>query len=164
MTRIAILTGMMTSAIALGGAALAETEIRSVEVTADLDAIGNERAAQYWTDIADDLETAIVSRITDQIVETGGASISVDINELSLASAFQENFGIEDTTLVGQVSILNLQDQSEREFYELTVSYDQALNFFPTTDGAVVTVSMSDKEYYNGMIEAFAENIVAKLQ
>jgi len=160
MKTIALVVATMT----VGSAAFAQTQIGSVGVSVDLDAIENERAAQYWNDIADDLETALVTRLVDQTVEDGGASLSVDINELSLATAFQEDFGIEDTTLVGQVSVLNLQDQSEREFYELTISYDQTASFISTADGGVVSVSMSDKEYYNSMIDAFADNVVAKLQ
>ena len=164
MTNKILTAALMSTAIVAGSAAFAMTEVQSVNVTVDLEAIENERAAQYWTTVADDLETAIVSRLTDQIVETNGASVSVDINELSLATAFQENLGIEDTTLVGQVSVLNLQDQSEREFYELTVDYDQAISFLPTADGDIVAVSMGDKAYYDGMIEAFADNVVSKLQ
>ena len=160
MTAAAFLVATLTA----GSAAFAETEIGSVGVSVDLDAIGNERAAQYWTDIADDLETALVARLVDQTDKDAGASLSVDINELSLATAFQEDFGIEDTTLVGQVSVVNLQDQSERQFYELTISYDQTASFVATGDGEVVSVSMTDKEYYNSMIDAFADNVVAKLQ
>lgn len=145
-------------------AAVASTEIGSVDVRVDLDAIGNERAAQYWTDVADDLEEALVARLTNQIVEEGGASVSVDINELSLATAFEEDFGIEDTKLTGQVSVQNLFDQSVREFYELTVNYDQAARYFPTADGVIAVQAITDQGYYDGMIDAFADNIVAKLQ
>jgi len=136
MTNKILTAALMSTAIVAGSAAFAMTEVQSVNVTVDLEAIENERAAQYWTTVADDLETAIVSRLTDQIVETNGASVSVDI----------------------------IQDQSEREFYELTVDYDQAISFLPTADGDIVAVSMGDKAYYDGMIEAFADNVVSKLQ
>ncbi len=164
MTSKIMTAALMSTALVAGAAAYAKTDITSVSVSVDLEAIENERAAQYWTDVADDLETALVSRLTDHLVETDGATLKVDINELSLATAFQEDFGIEDTTLVGQVSVLNLLDNSEREFYELTINYDQAVSFIPNEEGEVVAVSMSDDAYYQGMIDAFADNVVSKLK
>ncbi len=155
-------SALCAAALLTGSAALAVTPIGNVNVDVDLDAIQNAKAANYWTDIADDLENEIVARLASQIEEQG-ASVSVDIDELSLANTFESTFGWEESYLIGDVSVSNLQDNSDHDFYTLKVSFQQAQAFFP--EGVDFNKLTSDSPYYyESMIDAFADNVVEKLQ
>lgn len=137
------------------------TMVREVDVEADLSAIQNPRAAEYWTDIADDLENAIVARVTDRIDEDG-VRISVDISEVELASTFENLTNVADTRMVGQVNVTSETDNTKFNSYELTLSVEQALPYFPP--GTVVTaITLENRDFYNGMIEAFAQAVVDRL-
>ncbi len=155
-------TTVCAAALIFGGSAIAATPIQSVSVDVDLNAIQNAKAANYWTDVADDLEEEIVSRVTD-IVDEKGASLSIDIDEVSLANSFERTFGWEENFMVGDVLISNPFDNSQHEFYTLKVSFEQAKAYFPeNTDFEAITSDSPD--YYESMIDAFAENVVSKLQ
>ena len=137
------------------------TMVREVDVEADLSAIQNPSAAEYWTDIADDLENAIVARVTDRIDEDG-VRISVDISEVELASTFENLTNVADTRMVGQVHVTSETDNTKFNSYELTLSLEQALPYFPP--GTVVTaITIENRDYYSGMIEAFAQAVVDRL-
>lgn len=137
------------------------TMVREVEVEADLSAIQNPRAAEYWTDIADDLENAIVARLTDRIAEDG-VRVSVDISEVELANTFENLTNIAETRMVGQVNVTSETDNTAFNSYELTLSVEQALPYFPP--GTVVTaITLENRDYYSGMIEAFAQSVVDRL-
>ena len=137
------------------------TTVREVNVEADLSAIQNPRAAQYWTDIANDLENAIVARLTDRIAEDG-VRISVDISEVELANTFENVTNVANTRMVGQVNVTSETDNTKFNSYELTLSVEQALPYFPP--GTVVTaIVIENRDYYNAMIEAFAQSVVDRL-
>ncbi len=149
------------SALALGAAvpAFAETQVKEVEVSIDLDAINNPQAATVWSNIATDLQNAIVGRITDRIDEDG-VKISVDINEVELANSFQSAMGIADSKLAGRINISSETDNSKFATYDLDVSFDQA--YLPVgTDITVLTIE--SPVYYATMIELFAERVVENL-
>lgn len=137
------------------------TTVREVDVEADLTAIQNPAAATYWTDVAEDLENAIVARVTDR-TDPDGVRISVDIAEVSLASMFENLTDAADTRMVGQVNVTSDTDNTKFNSYELTVSIEEALPFFP--QGTVIaTVRRDTPEYYRAMVEAFADAVVRRL-
>lgn len=137
------------------------TTVREVDVEVDLGAIANPAAATYWTNVADDLENAIVARITDR-TDPDGVRIAIDIEEVSLASLYENLTDIADTQMVGQVNITSDTDNTKFNAYELSVRVEEALPFFPP--GTVVTAIVRDTpEYYRAMIEAFADAVVRRL-
>lgn len=137
------------------------TTVREVDVEVDLGAIQNPEAATYWTDVAEDLENAIVARITDR-TDPDGVRISIDIEEVSLASLYENLTDIADTRMVGQVNITSDTDNTKFNSYELSVRVEEALPFFPP--GTVVTAIVRDTpEYYRAMVEAFADAVVRRL-
>lgn len=145
------------------GAAFADenTQIRDVDVEADIAAISNPAAATYWTNVADDLENAIVARITNRTADDG-VKISIDISEVELANAYENVTNIAETKMVGQVNITSETDNTEFNSYELTVSVEEALPFFPPGT-TVVMITRDTPEYYKAMVEAFAESVVNRL-
>lgn len=159
MTRFlsAAAAGLMIGA----GPVLAATMVKDVNVEIDLDAINNPAAAAYWTSAADDLENAIVARLTDRIADDG-LSISVDINELELANSFQTALNVADSRLEGQVKMSSEADATLMKTYDLTVTFDQATLFMP--EGADLAAITSDsRDYYNAMLNAFADKVVENL-
>ncbi len=151
----------LVSALALSPAApaFAQTEVKEVEVSIDLAAIDNAQAASVWSNIATDLENAIVARIADQ-VDDDGVKISIDINEVELANSFQSAMRIAESRLAGRVNISSETDNSKFATYDLEVSFDQA--YLPAgTDVTVLTIE--SPVYYAAMIEIFADRVVEKL-
>lgn len=141
--------------------ALSETRVREVEVTADMTAIQNEKAAAHWVTLADDLENAIVA---DLVGKTGeeGAKILVDIDEVELANTYQELTGAAESRLVGDVAVTHDSDNTKFDAYTLTVTFKEASPFVPQgIDPAKLTAD--SQEYYDAMIKAFADHIVRKL-
>ena len=143
-------------------AAFADVDrVAKVEVTADLTAVQNEKAAAYWSNVSTDLENAIVARLVDRIAETG-ATLSVDIREVELASSFERALNISDAVLVGQVSVTDLTDNSNFEAYELSVSLGTAQVL--SADGQTLTYdSLDTPEAYAALINSFADNVVQRL-
>lgn len=140
----------------------AETIVREVEVSVDMEALQNTNAAAHWTSLADDLENAIVGALVGQTGEEG-AKVSVDIDEVELASSFQSAVGVADSKLIGDVAVTHDSDNTKFDNYELTVTFEQAGPFFlPGTDLSAITTDSA--EYYDAMVAAFADHVVQKLK
>lgn len=140
-------------------AALAAGAVATIEVDADLSAIRNVEAAQVWSTLDTDLETEIAERLVGRI-DDEGASIAVDINEVELANSFTQALGVADSKLIGDVEI-DAPGLFNKIDYTLTVTSEQAIAYYP--DGtSVADLSMGSEIYYQAMLDAFADNIVAK--
>lgn len=153
--------------------------IREIDVTADLSAIEGETAAAYWRDIETDLEAAIALRVDALIAEDPapgasaagpgnetappeGTSILVDIRDVELANAFQRTLELGDAVLVGQVTVVDLEDNSNADGYELSVSLEAARVVLP--EGVkTVTLMPDDTETYALLVDTFAQGVVDRL-
>ncbi len=152
--------GALAAASVLPAFAAVE-KIAKVDVTLDLAAIQNEKAAAYWGTLETDLEAAIGLRVTDRLSETG-ADVLVDIREVELANAFERQLNLADAVLVGQVNIKDDTDNANYNAYELTVSLESAKVVL--AEGEVLDLSGSNtEETYQRLVEAFADAVVARL-
>jgi hypothetical protein len=153
MTRI--ISAGIIAALLTSTAALAQDlpTVKSVDVSVELEAIGNEKAAAYWTSIADDLENAIVARITNQIADDG-VDLTVDIEEVSLSNGFDETLGLADTRIVGTVVQRSETDERRSRTYELSLDVNQSIPMIPA----------DTRVYYDAMISAFAQEVVNRLE
>ena len=142
--------------------ALAEVEkVAEVKVTADVTAIQNEKAAAYWSNIAADLQNAIVSRLVDRVAE-GGATITIDLREVELASSFERAINASDAVLVGQVNVTDDNDNTNFNAYELSVSLGTAASV--SADGTAYYFDTLDTpEAYQALVSSFADNVVKRL-
>jgi hypothetical protein len=136
--------------------------VKSVDVTVELEAIGNEKAAAYWTTIADDLETAIVERITNQIADDG-VDLTVDIEEVSLSNGFDEVLGLADTRLAATVQQKSETDERRSRTYDLSLDVNASLPMMPA-DVDLASLPTDTRVYYDAMIAAFAEEVVKRLE
>jgi hypothetical protein len=152
------------AALTLTTAALAQTgpTVKSVDVSVELDAIGNPAAAAYWTTVADDLENAIVARLTDRIADDG-VNIIIDLNEVSLSGGLTEQLGVADTRLIGDVKMTHDSDNSRFGAYELTVDINSSTPMFPP-ELDVTTIPADSRVYYDAMIATFANRVVERLK
>jgi len=159
MTRFVMST---TAALTLAATtAIAATNVKEIDVEVDLDAIENIQAAQVWTEVGSDLETAIAERLIGQL-DDSGARILIDIDEVQLANSFQQAFGVADSVLVGDVNIKE-PGIANNERYTLTVQAEQLVAYFP--DGTIQgDLTMGSEVYYTAMVNAFADNVVEKLK
>lgn len=156
-----LLSTTLLALVAATSTGFAATMVKEIEVSADLTAIKNPLAATYWTDLSDDVENAIVARLTDRISEDG-VSISIDLSEVELSNSFQEALNIADTSLVADVKVSSDTDNSAHNTYNLTVNINQAMLFLPEgTD--VSQLSQDSTEYYDALINAFADAVVVRL-
>lgn len=156
---------LFTTAAALMMAPMAfaqPTPVQEVKVTADITAIDNAEAAKYWTNVATDLQNALLARLVDRTADKG-SKISIDIDELSLANSFQNKLGLEDSLLAGSVAITSDVDNAKFDGYELAVSAKAAQAF--SKDGQPLAGSLSDApQYYDALINAFADGVVSRLK
>jgi len=142
--------------------ALAKVMVRDIEVATDIEAMENRKAAAYWANISDDIESAMMERL---VGETGdeGSRIVVDIDEVELANSYESALGVAESRLKGNVVVLNDQDNTKYDAYDLTVTFaDAGPYFLPGTDLSLVTSDSA--EYYDAMITAFADHIVENLK
>ncbi|MGB8813899.1 MAG: hypothetical protein WCC57_12000 [Paracoccaceae bacterium] len=135
--------------------------IKEIDVQVDLTAVTNPAAAARYANIAADLQSAVAARLTDRIADEG-AKVTIDVSEVELSNSFQDALGLADSTLVGDVKITDSNDNTHFKAFNLTVNIGQAKTFF--AEGVDVTVqNASTDDYYHAMIEAFAENVVIRL-
>lgn len=152
----------LSVAVLAGTTALAAVDkVSEVTVTADVTAIQNEKAAAYWSNVAADVENAIVTRLVDRI-EEGGATINVDLREVELASSFERAINASDAVLVGQVNVSNLNDNTNFNAYELSISLGTAASV--SADGKTFYYDTLDTpEAYQALVNSFADNVVMRL-
>lgn len=142
-------------------AATAAITVKDVNVEADLSAIANEQAATYWTNIASDIETAVVERLVGRI-DDDGANITIRIREVALANAFQTQLGLEEPVLAGRVIVSSERADGGNDVYDLTITIQAAQTMLPEgVDRAVPFAPTA--EYYRAMVNAFADNVVQRL-
>jgi hypothetical protein len=135
--------------------------VSEVSVAADISAIGNEDAAQFWSSIAEDLENAILAGVLDRI-EDEGVRISVRLEEVALANAFERNFDLEQSVLVGQVKITDDNNNANFNSYELSVSLS-GVTAVDETGEPLLFENVENQRAYETLIAAFADGVVTRL-
>lgn len=154
----------LSAAALVCSAALAQDAptVKAIDVTVDMDAIGNAKAADYWKAVETDLEAAVLSRLTDRIAEDG-STIEIDISEVELANGFTESLGIEDSVLKGAVHQKHDTDNGRFDSYELTVDYDLAAPALGESFDPNASAEDSHRAYL-ALVDAFAARVVENLK
>ena len=138
----------------------AETMVKDIDVTADVTAIGNPRAAAYWSHVSDDLKSALAARLADRLDPEQGVTVDVDLDELSLANSYESAAGIADARIAGQVKILSGNGADDTKVYDLSVGIDAT--YLPVgVDLAKVT--SDSPERYRAMIDAFTDHVAKSI-
>jgi len=153
-------TASFADSLTTSASATALPTVDKIEVTTELDAVENAEAAKVWANIDDDLTAKLVDRLQGR-ADTDGSDIVIDIDEVSLASSFEQAVGDEKAYLKGDVVLRN-PGPDDNEYYTLTVHAEQAQAYFP--DGKVVTdLTTGSRVYYQAMLDAFADNVILNL-
>lgn len=160
MVRTMLLTAASALMLMSAEPVLAQMTVRNVSVQMDMSAIKNEKAAAYWANAADDLQNAIATRVADRVADTG-ATVDVDIDELSVADWFDTAFNMEQSQLTGHVLLMD--EGTHVGSYDVSVSFKDAILVMPAgTD--VAMIAPDNRDYYAAMINTFADAVVAQLK
>jgi hypothetical protein len=160
MIRILALSAILAASTATVAIARVD-RVEAVEVTADVTAITNERAAAYWSNVAEDIQSAILARLVDRI-DDDGARIIVDISEIELATSFERALDVADAVLVGRVTVDDPTDHSNSGAYELKLSMPSATVVNP--DGTLAEPApLETARVYRALVEGFAAGVVERL-
>lgn len=145
-------------------AAFAKIEtISAVDVTTDLAAVQNPKAAAYWANLETDLEAAVAKRMVGRI-DAEGPEVSIDISEVELANGFERAFNLADAVLAGQVKTRFETTRAEEQTYDLRVSLADPAARVVSADGTVVVfTSMDTPMAYETLVDTFAQAVVDNL-
>lgn len=137
--------------------------VRAIEVQVDLSAISNPEAAKRYASLDDDLTNAITAAAVGLISDDeDAATLRVDVSEVALQDQFEVSTGIDASSMAGSISVLNSNNNTDYQAFDLTVTLAQAMPYIPQgVDVAVLTPS-SD-EVYQALVQAFAAEAVARL-
>jgi hypothetical protein len=161
MRTLGLLAGAAMALAACAGSQDEPLLISEVQVQTDLAAVGSREAVAYWQGLSADLETAIAGQFIGR-VDPSGNVITVDVDELSLTSAFGAGASAETAVLSGRVEMLNPAGTSEGA-WDVTATAQDAVDFLPVgTD--IVAVRPTTPEYYQAIVQAFARGAALAIQ
>ena len=161
MFRIAIISATFAALMSGGALAASNVMVQEIDAQVDLTSLTNPMAAERYGNIEGDLESAVAALLTDRIADEG-LMIMIDISEVELSNSFLETMSVADTRLVGDVQVIDKENNGNHDSYKLTVDINQAMVFFP--EGVdVVTLTTGSDTYYDAMIAAFAQGVVERL-
>jgi hypothetical protein len=127
--------------------------ISEINVQTELPAVGSREAVAYWRNLDADLETAIAEQFVGRI-DPLGKRINVDVDEISLNTAFAQGATAETARLSGRVTLEN-PDGTAAAAYDVTASSQDVASYLPPGSN-VVTISPTSTEYYQAIVRAFA--------
>ncbi len=159
-----LLATLAGAAVLLAACAAREPEplkISDISVTADLPAIGSRQATTYWTNLDRDLEAAIASEFVGYI-DPLGKRVTVDVDELSLATPFATGATAETARLTGRVELLNL-DGTSVAAYDVTATSQDVATYLPP-GSTLVSIPPTSAEYYQAIVKAFARGTANTLR
>lgn len=161
MKRLGLLAGVALALAACAGAEEEPLLISEVRVETDLAAVGSREAVAYWQRLSDDLETAIAGQFIGRVDPTGNV-LTVDVDEISLASPFAAGATAETARLSGRVEMLNPAGTSEGA-WDVTASASDIVDFLPVGT-TVAVVPPTSAEYYQAVVQAFARGTALTVQ
>ncbi len=156
---ISALTALSLAAPAL--ALDADHQVEKVDVVFDLQAIESPEAAQFWSDLEGDLETAIIAKVADNIAESG-SEIEIDIDEFDMTNTFQSALGL-DSSLKAGIQVTNEDDPTRNSFYDLRLTVNESGDFETTEDGVEI-VAAERELIYETMVNGFADAVIERLR
>ncbi|WP_139257622.1 hypothetical protein [Natronohydrobacter thiooxidans] len=146
----------------LGTTSLAHAvEISEVDVSADLTTIEDARAAEFWTTLETDLESAVLSRIAERISEDG-ARLVLNIESFALNDAPESGFTIDSAALIGRVHVIDLNNNANFDSYELSVSL-QGMSVTDESGAPILVADMPEDLAYRTLVDAFADHVAERL-
>lgn len=153
MRPLGLLAGAALLLAACGGKGSEPLLISEINVDTDLSAVGSREAVDYCKGLNSDLETAIADQFVGR-TDPLGTRINVDIDEISLNSAFAPGANAETARLSGRV-VLENPDGTQAAAYDVTATSQDVVNYLPPGSN-VVSISPTSREYYTAIVQAFA--------
>lgn len=161
MFRKAIAPALLGALLAVPAFAQDLPMIKSIDVQTSLNDLNNPEAAAYWQTLDADLEAAIAAQLVGRLADQG-MDIKIDMSEVELANYFQAAVGSAETKLQGTVNVIDMNNNSNFETFDLTVTMDQALPMMPAgTD--ITVIPPTSTEVYAGVVAAFAKAVADRI-
>ena len=160
MKKLGLLAGAALILAACSGGEPEPLTISGVSVETDLPAVGSRQAVAYWQSLNDDLETAIAAQFVGR-TDPMGKQINVDVDEISLNSAFMAGATAETARLSGRVTLVNL-DGTDAAAYDVTATSQDVVSYLPPGSD-IVTIRPTSAEYYQAIVQAFARGTAQTL-
>ncbi|MBL3571152.1 hypothetical protein DSD19_13450 [Rhodovulum sp. BSW8] len=162
MIRTSIMAALLGATVAAPALADDVETIKSIDVETSLTDLNNPQAAAYWKSLDQDLEAAIAAQLVGRLGETG-MDIKIDMNEVELANFFQEQIGAADNQMSGTVNVIDMEDNSNFQTFDLTVKLNQVMPLLP--EGSDVTViTPTSHEVYTALVATFARAVVDNIE
>lgn len=150
-------SALLLAACAGDEPAMAPTSVSAINVSTDLQAIGNAESVRYWQTLNQDLEAALATELIGDI-DPAGAILNVDVDEIALANAYSSRFQGENNRLTGRVVMTDPVTGEAVRTYDVAVTASEAASIL-SSDSGVVTISPDSTEFYRALVQAFAEGV-----
>lgn len=133
------------------------TAVSAINVSADLQAVGDAASVRYWQTLEQDLEAALVTEFLGR-VDPSGAIVDVDVDEIALADALRAGMTGADARLSGAVDVTDPRDGAALGAYTITATAREAASVLAEDTGAE-TLTPDSGEFYAALVEAFARGV-----
>lgn len=143
--------------IALAACAIEPVAVRQpisvITVSADLATLPS-GAPAYWARLGTDLQTELAHRFVNDI-STDGHILLIDIDEASLAEAYQSGFAADKA---GLSAIVTLTSQGGQVLFQQRLSVQTS-----EAAGGIPSFEAGSSDYYAALIRAFADRVDAAI-
>ncbi len=150
-----VLTALLLLALAACGAwpTAVRQPISVITVSADLATLPS-GAPVYWARLGADLQTELAHRFVNDISPEGHVLL-IDIDEASLAAAYQSGFAADKA---GLGALVTLTRQDGRILFQKSLSVQTS-----AAAGGVQSYDAGSSDYYAALIRAFADRVDAAI-
>ena len=156
-TLAALGLGLMVATPAL---AVEDRGVGSLRVDAPADAALGAAAANRVTIVDEDVKQAITTRIEDRLA-AAGIKVEVELDRIEVASAYDAMQGRDVSVIAGQVQLRDVFEVPQHKSFAVTAEARQVN--MPSTDPAETVLPASSEQFYDAMVEAFAEGVTSTL-
>lgn len=150
----------VAAVVALGTAAYAdEATVKEVTVHTDYTSLADANAKDYYPTISDDLMAAIANKI--QIIEAPeGYVLDVNVQKVSLDGDTILPDSAEFNEMEGVATLTSPLTNANSESYPIMI---KAMSAGGVVADGVTVIQPSETDFYNAMVDGFADAIVDKL-
>lgn len=153
----------LTTALTLSLAPMAMAEdlkIAEIEVKSELADVTDSNALQFWPEIESDLKTAVEAALVPMLDENGD-DVVVSLSEVSLSGSAVLGDAGEFNQMRGWVYVFGDDRSAPKHSFEVILSAQSAA--VGSVPENTIIIPVSDADFYNVLIAAFATSTAEKL-
>ena len=131
------------------------TAVSAINVSTDLEAVGDAASVRYWQTLQEYLEAALVTEFIGRVDARGAI---VDVDEIALTDALGAGMRGENARLVGDVEVTDPRSGADLGPYTITATAREAASLLAEEQGDT-NVAPSGNEFYAALLETFARGV-----